>query len=223
MQLIAPCLWFGGNAEEAVDYYISVFKDSKVLHVDRYSYVGPDPAAPVVFMEFQINGQPFQVNRLEDFGRAGNPELAAAGRQTYNRWLADFCAETPGRRACARPHRDLDAGAKTARCRRGARAGRQRRADRAGGRDAAFHRRADHLHGGVRIGIDDRHGGAVGTARLAAGARGPESWPGACALAVGRLRLDGARRLLGLPVAWEAALKSHFTITDHVTGADSGA
>ncbi len=78
------------------------------------------------------NGQPFQVNRLEDFGRAGNPELAAAGRQAYNRWLADFCAETPGRRAGtggrvlrrrrpggrgrllgqgARPRRDHDAGA----------------------------------------------------------------------------------------------------------------
>ena len=45
------------------------------------------------------NGQPFQVNRLEDFGRAGNPELATVGRNAYNRWLADFCAETPGRRA----------------------------------------------------------------------------------------------------------------------------
>ena len=45
------------------------------------------------------NGQPFQVNRLEDFGRAGNAELAAAGRRAYNRWLADFCAEAPGRRA----------------------------------------------------------------------------------------------------------------------------
>ncbi|HEY8057585.1 MAG TPA: amidohydrolase family protein, partial [Acidimicrobiales bacterium] len=33
------------------------------------------------------------------FGRAGNPELAAVGRRAYNRWLADFCAETPGRRA----------------------------------------------------------------------------------------------------------------------------
>jgi predicted TIM-barrel fold metal-dependent hydrolase len=45
------------------------------------------------------NGQPFQVNRLEDFGRMQNPELAAAGRHAYNRWLADFCAEAPGRRA----------------------------------------------------------------------------------------------------------------------------
>jgi predicted TIM-barrel fold metal-dependent hydrolase len=45
------------------------------------------------------NGQPFQVNRLEDFGRAQSPELAMEGRHAYNRWLVDFCAETPGRRA----------------------------------------------------------------------------------------------------------------------------
>ncbi len=57
---IAPCLWFDGAAEEAVNYYLSIFKDSKVLHVDRFSDDGPDPAAPVVFIEFQINGQPFQ-------------------------------------------------------------------------------------------------------------------------------------------------------------------
>lgn len=59
-QPIAPCLWFDGNAEEAVNYYVSVFDDSKILHVDRFSDVGPDPDAPVVFIEFQINGQPFQ-------------------------------------------------------------------------------------------------------------------------------------------------------------------
>jgi len=57
---IAPCLWFDGVAEEAVDYYVSIFKDAKVLHVDRFSDVGPDPGAPVVFIEFQLNGQPFQ-------------------------------------------------------------------------------------------------------------------------------------------------------------------
>ncbi len=57
---IAPCLWFNGNAEEAANYYVSVFKDAEVLHVDRFSDVGPDPEAPVVFIEFRINGQPFQ-------------------------------------------------------------------------------------------------------------------------------------------------------------------
>lgn len=57
---ITPCLWFDGKAEEAVNYYVSVFKDAKVVQIDRYSDVGPDPDAPVVFIEFEINGQPFQ-------------------------------------------------------------------------------------------------------------------------------------------------------------------
>ena len=44
------------------------------------------------------NGQPFQINRFEDIGRAADPELEAEGRRAYNGWLADFCAESPGRR-----------------------------------------------------------------------------------------------------------------------------
>ncbi|HXY91716.1 MAG TPA: amidohydrolase family protein [Acidimicrobiia bacterium] len=44
------------------------------------------------------NGQPFQLNPLDDHPRAANPELAEAGRQAYNRWLVDFCALTPDRR-----------------------------------------------------------------------------------------------------------------------------
>ncbi len=57
---IAPCLWFDGQAEEAVDFYVSVFPNAKKLHVDRLGDDGPDPAAPVVFIEFQLNGQSFQ-------------------------------------------------------------------------------------------------------------------------------------------------------------------
>jgi len=64
--VIAPCLWFPGNAVEAVDYYLSIFKNARVLHVDRYSDVGPDPEAPVVFMEFELNGQPFQAINAAD-------------------------------------------------------------------------------------------------------------------------------------------------------------
>ena len=59
-QTISPCLWFDGNAEEAVNFYLSVFKDAKILHVDRFSGSQPDPDAPPLFIEFEINGQPFQ-------------------------------------------------------------------------------------------------------------------------------------------------------------------
>jgi Amidohydrolase len=44
------------------------------------------------------NGQPFQLNRLDDFAAAANLELGDVGRQAYNRWLVDFCAQEPERR-----------------------------------------------------------------------------------------------------------------------------
>jgi predicted 3-demethylubiquinone-9 3-methyltransferase (glyoxalase superfamily) len=58
---IAPCLWFDANAEEAVEFYCSVFKNSKVHyagHFDQEGRTGPD--VPVMYIDFQINGQPFQ-------------------------------------------------------------------------------------------------------------------------------------------------------------------
>ncbi|MGH8996179.1 MAG: amidohydrolase family protein, partial [Acidimicrobiales bacterium] len=45
------------------------------------------------------NGQPFQQNRLDDTARAGNAELAEAGRRAYNRWLVDFCGQAPTQRS----------------------------------------------------------------------------------------------------------------------------
>ncbi|MCC7021473.1 MAG: VOC family protein [Thermomicrobiales bacterium] len=59
-QPIAPCLWFDNNAEEAVDFYISVFKDSRVDYVGHFTQEGPAPDAPVLYIDFTINGQPFQ-------------------------------------------------------------------------------------------------------------------------------------------------------------------
>ena len=44
------------------------------------------------------NGQPFQLNPLDDHPRAATDELAKAGRAAYNRWLVDFCAAAPERR-----------------------------------------------------------------------------------------------------------------------------
>jgi hypothetical protein len=44
------------------------------------------------------NGQPFQLNRLDDFADPVNMELGEVGRQAYNRWLVDFCAQSPEHR-----------------------------------------------------------------------------------------------------------------------------
>jgi predicted 3-demethylubiquinone-9 3-methyltransferase (glyoxalase superfamily) len=59
MQKITPCLWFDNNAEEAVDFYISNFKDSKIVSVTRYGEAGPGPAGTVLTVDFQLQGQEF--------------------------------------------------------------------------------------------------------------------------------------------------------------------
>lgn len=43
MQKITPFLWFDGQAEEAANFYVSIFKNSKVLTVNRYGEAGPGP------------------------------------------------------------------------------------------------------------------------------------------------------------------------------------
>ena len=59
MQKITPFLWFDSNAEEAVNFYVSVFKNSKVLKVARYSDAGPGPKGSVMTVEFELNGLEF--------------------------------------------------------------------------------------------------------------------------------------------------------------------
>jgi predicted 3-demethylubiquinone-9 3-methyltransferase (glyoxalase superfamily) len=59
MQKITPFLWFDGNAEEAVNFYVSVFKNSKVVRVTRYGDTGPGPKGTVMSATFQLDGQEF--------------------------------------------------------------------------------------------------------------------------------------------------------------------
>ena len=59
MQKISPFLWFDNNAEEAANFYVAIFKDSKVLKIARYGEAGPGPAGSVMVVNFQIEGQDF--------------------------------------------------------------------------------------------------------------------------------------------------------------------
>jgi predicted 3-demethylubiquinone-9 3-methyltransferase (glyoxalase superfamily) len=56
MQKVTTCLWFDNNAEEAVTFYTSLFKNSKVLEVARYGEAGPGPGDSVLTMRFQLDG-----------------------------------------------------------------------------------------------------------------------------------------------------------------------
>ena len=59
MQKITPFLWFNHQAEEAAEFYASVFPDSKILQVTRYGEGGPQPAGSVMTVTFELHGQKF--------------------------------------------------------------------------------------------------------------------------------------------------------------------
>src|SRR5258705_446377 len=59
MQKITPFLWFDGKAEEAMNFYVSVFKNSKVVRVSRYGEAGPGPKGAVMSATFVLEGQDF--------------------------------------------------------------------------------------------------------------------------------------------------------------------
>ena len=59
MQKITPFLWFDGNAEEAVNFYASVFPQGKVGKISRFSDAGPFPKGTVMTAELELFGQHF--------------------------------------------------------------------------------------------------------------------------------------------------------------------
>ena len=58
-QKITPFLWFDNQAEEAMNFYVSIFPNSKVLGVTRYGETGPGPKGSVMTANFQLEGQEF--------------------------------------------------------------------------------------------------------------------------------------------------------------------
>ncbi len=63
MQKITPCLWFNDQAEDAVDYYLSTFKNAKILKMTRYNAAGAEvsgrPQGSIMTIQFQLDGQEF--------------------------------------------------------------------------------------------------------------------------------------------------------------------
>jgi predicted 3-demethylubiquinone-9 3-methyltransferase (glyoxalase superfamily) len=59
MQKITPFLWFDGKAEEAMNFYVSIFKNSKAGKVTRFGEGGPAPKGTVMTASFQLEGQEF--------------------------------------------------------------------------------------------------------------------------------------------------------------------
>jgi predicted 3-demethylubiquinone-9 3-methyltransferase (glyoxalase superfamily) len=59
MQKITPFLWFDGKAEAAAHFYVSIFKNSKIVGISRYGEQGPGPKGSVMVVTFQLDGQEF--------------------------------------------------------------------------------------------------------------------------------------------------------------------
>ena len=59
MQKITPFLWFESQAEEAANFYTSIFKNSKIVRVARYGEAGPGPKGSVMTVAFNLDGQDF--------------------------------------------------------------------------------------------------------------------------------------------------------------------
>ena len=59
MQKITPFLWYDDKAEEAANYYVSIFKNSRIGTIRRYGAAGPGPQGSVMSVEFELDGQPF--------------------------------------------------------------------------------------------------------------------------------------------------------------------
>ncbi len=58
-QKITPNLWFDTEAEQAADFYVSLFKNSRIVNVAHYTDAGPRPAGTVMTVEFELDGQRF--------------------------------------------------------------------------------------------------------------------------------------------------------------------
>lgn len=63
MQTITPCLWFNDNAEQAVEFYTAIFRNSKIVKIGRYGEAGHEihgkPAGSVMIVAFELDGQSF--------------------------------------------------------------------------------------------------------------------------------------------------------------------
>ncbi|MHA6687405.1 VOC family protein [Mesorhizobium sp. A556] len=60
MQKITPCLWFDGQAEDAMNFYVSIFKNSKAGQILRWGKEAPDKQGSVLMVTFELDGQTFQ-------------------------------------------------------------------------------------------------------------------------------------------------------------------
>ncbi len=77
MSQIIPYLWFEHQAEEAVNFYVSVFRNSRIDNISRYGEAGPGAEGLAMVVEFQLNEQDFMaLNGTVPAGSEGQAPIA---------------------------------------------------------------------------------------------------------------------------------------------------
>ncbi|MFC9331804.1 VOC family protein [Kitasatospora sp. NPDC057015] len=76
------CLWFDGQAEEAAQFYTSIFTNSAIGRIGRYNEAGPGPVGSVMTVEFEANGQKF-------LALNGGPEFTFNEAVSFQIYCAD--------------------------------------------------------------------------------------------------------------------------------------
>jgi len=108
MSKIAPCLWFNGEAEQAANFYVSLFPGAKITSTSRYGNGAPFPAGTAMMVEFTLAGQRFQAlnggpqftpseamslsiraKGAEEVDHYWNALTANGGRESRCGWLKD--------------------------------------------------------------------------------------------------------------------------------------
>lgn len=69
MQKVRPCLWFNGQAEEAAEFYTTIFRNSRITDVTNYPEGSPGEPGTVMTVDFEVEGQEFM-------GLNGGPEFS---------------------------------------------------------------------------------------------------------------------------------------------------
>ena len=97
MAKVSTCLWYGKDAEQAVEFYVSLVPDSRVDHVLRSPGPWPGGAAgEVILIEFTLGGQSFQAlngGNSADYGTAASISVSCADQAEVDRLWAALTAD----------------------------------------------------------------------------------------------------------------------------------
>ncbi|MGN6186466.1 MAG: VOC family protein [Thermoanaerobaculia bacterium] len=96
MQKITPFLWFDKQAEEAANYYVSIFPNSRVLRTTRYGEHGPMPKGTAMTVQFDLNGQQFTAlngGPLYQFDEAISFVIACDSQQEIDHYWDSLTAD----------------------------------------------------------------------------------------------------------------------------------